>query len=298
MADRPVVIVVEPRAGVVPRRGRRAGGAARRRWARHRAWPRSPGNDATWIAAAISDADRAAAAQGAIETEGFRVRLLDIDPARVPPGLRRRQQRDALVRPPPPVRAGPAPAVRRQLHRGVGRLPRRQRSVRRRRRRGSARRCRRARAGLPPHPARATAARRATRPAAGALQPHAVRRARPVAGAAGRAPDRAARRHGRARRLRLPQRALGGVVHRRLPRDPRSRAEHVRRAARRPTPTTSTPVPPRPTCDSRARRARRHGRRSPAHRARRSHRAVEEPAARASTPSTTCSSATTSGAAG
>lgn len=36
--------------------------------------------DAVWIAAALSDADRAAASQGVIEAEGLRVRTLDIDP--------------------------------------------------------------------------------------------------------------------------------------------------------------------------------------------------------------------------
>lgn len=39
------------------------------------------GHGATWIAAAITDGDRVAAGQGAVDTEGFRVRLLDIDPA-------------------------------------------------------------------------------------------------------------------------------------------------------------------------------------------------------------------------
>jgi trehalose 6-phosphate synthase len=38
------------------------------------------GTGATWIAAAISDDDRRAAEEGAIDTEGFRVRLLSCDP--------------------------------------------------------------------------------------------------------------------------------------------------------------------------------------------------------------------------
>ena len=37
--------------------------------------------DTTWIAAAMSDGDRAAAARGVVEAEGFRTRLLAIDPA-------------------------------------------------------------------------------------------------------------------------------------------------------------------------------------------------------------------------
>jgi trehalose 6-phosphate synthase len=36
--------------------------------------------DTTWIAAAMSDADRAVSAQGLIEAEGFRMRMLDLDP--------------------------------------------------------------------------------------------------------------------------------------------------------------------------------------------------------------------------
>jgi trehalose 6-phosphate synthase len=41
--------------------------------------PLVAGTDATWIAAAMSDADRAAAAQGIVESGGLRVQLLDID---------------------------------------------------------------------------------------------------------------------------------------------------------------------------------------------------------------------------
>jgi len=37
--------------------------------------------NATWIAAAISDADRKAAGRGTVEADGFRARLLNIDPA-------------------------------------------------------------------------------------------------------------------------------------------------------------------------------------------------------------------------
>ena len=39
------------------------------------------GTDTTWMAAAISDGDRVAAADGVVEAEGFRTRLLAIDPA-------------------------------------------------------------------------------------------------------------------------------------------------------------------------------------------------------------------------
>lgn len=43
--------------------------------------PLVAGTDAIWIAAAMSDADRAAAAGGVVAAEGFRARLLDIDPS-------------------------------------------------------------------------------------------------------------------------------------------------------------------------------------------------------------------------
>jgi trehalose 6-phosphate synthase len=80
VADRPVVIVSnrgpvsfrEQNGEFVARRG--AGGLVT-------GLGSLAGNDATWIAAAISDADRAAASEGAVETGGFRVRLLDVDPS-------------------------------------------------------------------------------------------------------------------------------------------------------------------------------------------------------------------------
>lgn len=81
MAQRPVVIVsnrgpVSFRHGddgeLVAKRG--AGGLV------SGIGPLVAGTDATWIAAAMSDADREAAAGGVIEAEGFRVRALDLDP--------------------------------------------------------------------------------------------------------------------------------------------------------------------------------------------------------------------------
>ncbi|MEZ5207165.1 MAG: trehalose-6-phosphate synthase [Acidimicrobiales bacterium] len=42
--------------------------------------PLVTGTDATWIAAAMSDGDRAAADEGVLEADGLRVRLLDLDP--------------------------------------------------------------------------------------------------------------------------------------------------------------------------------------------------------------------------
>ena len=43
--------------------------------------PLVAGTDTLWIAAALSDGDRAATTEGIIEAEGFRTRLVDIDPA-------------------------------------------------------------------------------------------------------------------------------------------------------------------------------------------------------------------------
>ena len=42
--------------------------------------PLVTGTDATWIAAAMSDGDRAAADEGVLEADGLQVRLLDLDP--------------------------------------------------------------------------------------------------------------------------------------------------------------------------------------------------------------------------
>ncbi|MGZ4683340.1 MAG: alpha,alpha-trehalose-phosphate synthase (UDP-forming) [Acidimicrobiales bacterium] len=44
--------------------------------------PLVTGTDATWLAAAMTDGDRVMAGQPLVEAEGFRARLLDIDPAR------------------------------------------------------------------------------------------------------------------------------------------------------------------------------------------------------------------------
>src|SRR4051812_10011118 len=44
--------------------------------------PLVAGTDALWLAAALSDGDRLAAERGVIEVEGFRVRMLALDPAR------------------------------------------------------------------------------------------------------------------------------------------------------------------------------------------------------------------------
>ena len=81
MADRPVVIVSnrgpvsfrrDEHGELVAKRG--AGGLV------SGIGPLVAGTGATWIAAAMSDADREAAAGGVIEAEGFRVRALDLDP--------------------------------------------------------------------------------------------------------------------------------------------------------------------------------------------------------------------------
>ena len=112
--DRPVVIVSNrgplsfdrrrPTAGSAPSRARAGWSPASR--------PLVDGTDAVWIAAALSDGDRAAAAADGVRrrrglpTSGS----LALDPDALPPGLRRGVQRDAVVPPPRPLRpAPPAP---------------------------------------------------------------------------------------------------------------------------------------------------------------------------------------------
>ena len=79
--DRPIVLVSNrgpvtfdagPDGSLLARRG--AGGLV------SGIGPLVAGTDATWIAAAITDGDRAAAEQGLVEAEGFRARLLPLDP--------------------------------------------------------------------------------------------------------------------------------------------------------------------------------------------------------------------------
>ncbi len=80
MAERPVVIVSNrgplsfrhEGGDLVAQRG--AGGLV------SGLGPVVAGTDATWIAAALTDGDREAAADGVVEAEGFRVRTLDLDP--------------------------------------------------------------------------------------------------------------------------------------------------------------------------------------------------------------------------
>lgn len=81
MPQRPVVIVSnrgplsfrrDDEGGLVARKG--AGGLV------SGLAPLVSGTDALWVAAAISDADREAAAQGVVDAEGMHVRLLAIDP--------------------------------------------------------------------------------------------------------------------------------------------------------------------------------------------------------------------------
>jgi trehalose 6-phosphate synthase len=81
MPQRPVVIVsnrgplsftVDPDGALQAKRG--AGGLV------SGLAPLVTGTDTVWIAAAISDGDREAATRGVVDAEGFRVRLLEIDP--------------------------------------------------------------------------------------------------------------------------------------------------------------------------------------------------------------------------
>ena len=81
MADRPVVIVSN--RGPLSFRRDEAGELVARRGAGGLVSGLAPlvvGTPTVWLAAAMSDADRDAAATGTIEAEGFRVRTLSIDP--------------------------------------------------------------------------------------------------------------------------------------------------------------------------------------------------------------------------
>ncbi|MCB9373896.1 MAG: trehalose-6-phosphate synthase [Microthrixaceae bacterium] len=81
MAERPVVIVSN--RGPVSFRRAEDGSLEAKRGAGGLVSGLGPlvaGTEATWIAAALSDADREAAAGGVIEAEGFRVRALALDP--------------------------------------------------------------------------------------------------------------------------------------------------------------------------------------------------------------------------
>lgn len=82
MPGRPIVIVsnrgplsfaTEADGSLVARRG--AGGLV------SGIAPLVAGTDATWIAAALSDADREASRRGMVEADGLRVRTLDVDPS-------------------------------------------------------------------------------------------------------------------------------------------------------------------------------------------------------------------------
>ena len=116
---------VEPRAAVVPARRRRASrwpGGAPAGWCRgSRRW--SPAPTPRGSPRPCPTATGWWPPSGVVEAEGFRVRLLAIDPATFAHGLRRRLQRHPLVPLPRPVRPGPAAAVRPPVRRGVGGLP-------------------------------------------------------------------------------------------------------------------------------------------------------------------------------
>ena len=185
-----VVIALEPGAGVVRP-------SATARWSAVRGGgglvsglaPLVAGTGAVWIAAAMSDGDREAAAEGVVDAEGFRVRLLALDADTY------RMAYDVVCN-----------ATLWFAHHGLFDLARRPRLDRRWREAWDAYRARqrrrsptrsprprrrtatRARAGLPPGARRADCWPRRARPAGRALQPHAVLRPRRLAGAARRRP--------------------------------------------------------------------------------------------------------------
>ena len=172
-----------------------------------------------------------------------------IDPDVYRARLRRGLQRHALVRPPRPLRAGPPPPLRPPLPRGLGGLPRGQPGLRRRGRRDGAPRARPCSCRTTTCPCwRPLRGRAPARPAPRALQPHAVRRPRQLAGAARRPRPRAARRHGRPPRLRLPLPPVGRRLRRLLRRAARAGRRPPSWPRSPPTPTTSAGSPRASAC--------------------------------------------------
>ena len=259
--------------------------------------PLVAGTDTLWIAAAMSDGDRPWPATGPTSADGFRVHLLALDPDayRVAYDVVGNETLwflhhglfDLARRPRFDTRFAAAWDAYRDVNRAFADAV----AERRARGRGGAG------AGLPPRARRPDAARAPSRSAHGALHPHPVRRAGPAAGAARRGRDRAARGHGRLRRLRVPHPALGRRVRGVLPRGPRRRA--ARPSSRRwpPIPTTSGPSPtdrrarPRWPSSTRWWATARCSCGSTASSCRRT-------CCAASSPSTTCSSAIRSGGGG
>ena len=95
--------------------------------------PLLAGTGATWVAAAMSEADRRAVGQGPRwpRTACHRHRVADPDPYRMAYDVV--VQRHLVVLPPPPLRPAPAAPLRPPLAAGLGRLPRLNAAVRRRR---------------------------------------------------------------------------------------------------------------------------------------------------------------------
>ena len=168
---------VQPWPAVVPAgRRRRARGPPRRRGARVGPRRRScAGTDTLWVAAAMSDGDREAAAAGVVDAEDFRVRLLGIDPEtyRLAYDVISNQvlwflhhglydlPREPRLRPRPGRRLAGVPHGQPGLRRGGGR--------------GGAAGRGGAGAGLPPGPDRADPRRGPARPRRRPLPPHPVR---------------------------------------------------------------------------------------------------------------------------
>ena len=185
---------------------------------------------ATWIAAALSDADRhGGRARRDRQRRGpARVRLLDHRRRRTTRSLLRRDlQRDAVVRAPRPVRPGARARVRPGLVGCLGRVPPGQRCVRRAVGEHAPGGAHGAGAGLPPHAARPPRPRRPRRPVVRALPPHALRRSGRLR-VLPRGARRAARRAGQPSRLRVPHRRLGSGTTAVVPAAVRRRRERQR----------------------------------------------------------------------
>ena len=101
--------------------------------------PQLEGSGATWVACAMSDADRRATAEGLMTERGLHLAHGPTRQRHLSHGLRRGGQLDFVVLAPPPVRPGPATVLRPPLGPGLGGVPRVQRAVRGRCGRGGGR---------------------------------------------------------------------------------------------------------------------------------------------------------------
>ncbi len=210
--------------------------------------PLVAGTDTLWVAAAMSEGDRAAADAGVVDAEDFRVRLLAVDAEtyRLAYDVISNQVlwflHHGLYDLPREPAFGPGLADAWQAYREVNRAfadavadaaPDGRR---------------RARAGLPPRAHGPDAGREPPRPRGRPLPPHAVRHAHLAAGASAARGRRGRVGPRRPPRLRVPHRPLGRRLRVVVPGRAGPHAPHLRLAAARPPPTTSATTAASPAC--------------------------------------------------